>query len=51
MTNHDPKEDKGFAIVGAGATAMRLRKRFEKEGFKGRIVMITRETVFPFAQC
>ena len=49
MTKHDPKADKRiFAIVGAGAAGNAAAQTLREDGFRGRIVMITREDSVPY---
>ena len=49
MAKHDPKADKRiFAIVGAGAAGNAAAQTLREDGFRGRIVMITRENSVPY---
>ncbi|MGO9567701.1 MAG: FAD-dependent oxidoreductase [Desulfomonilaceae bacterium] len=49
MTRHDPKADhRLFAIVGAGAAGNAAAQTLREDGFKGRIIMITREESVPY---
>ncbi|HEX6045311.1 MAG TPA: FAD-dependent oxidoreductase [Pyrinomonadaceae bacterium] len=49
MTNHDPARDsRQFVIIGAGAAGYAAAQTLREEGFRGNVVMITREDRAPY---
>jgi len=49
MTRSDPEADgRTFVIIGGGAAGYSAAQSFRENGFKGRVVMITRERRLPY---
>lgn len=48
MARRDPQDNRVFAIVGGGAAAMAAAETLRQEGFTGRVVMLTQESVPPY---
>ncbi|MEJ2718053.1 MAG: FAD-dependent oxidoreductase [Deltaproteobacteria bacterium] len=49
MADHDPQQDnRTFVIIGAGAAGNAAAQTLRQDGFKGRIVVVTREDRTPY---
>ncbi|XP_059621744.1 apoptosis-inducing factor 3 isoform X2 [Phlebotomus argentipes] len=48
MAKRDPNNVKTFVIVGAGPSGVTCAQTLREEGFTGRIVVISKETVLPY---
>jgi len=48
MVKQDPKDERLFVIAGGGAAGYAAVQTLREEGFKGRLVLITRENHLPY---
>lgn len=48
MAKRDPNNNKTFVIVGAGPSGVTCAQTLREEGFTGRIVMLSKESVLPY---
>ena len=48
MTKRDPRDERLFAIAGGGAAGYTAAQTLREDGFKGRVVLISRERRLPY---